>query len=298
MGVDGSDTREGLRSAVANAVLWVDPNYGNASDESDFTNPDSPAVHIQAAHDKATQGDTIAVMHNNSWQYGNTADGRVLPVAETVVITKPGLRIVGVYPAGVNGVPWTPADDRETCLTINALDTLVEGFIFTGGAIVTPDAIKANWLGGITYGDNLTVRNCVFESDINIAIELNYVWYANIYQNRFWFNTYGIYANPASSSSSNLDIHDNIFHECGKAMLLTKVDYSHIYRNDLYNHDARMGINATDDGITTMNGLANQVTDNNFSCLLARMNDFCTAGATDAWIFNHCLDGNTIANPT
>jgi hypothetical protein len=298
MGVPGSDTRLGLSRTCGNAVFYVDPNHGSASDNSDGTDPNAPLATIQAAHGKAVQGDTIAVMHNNSWQYGNTANGRILPVAEDVVITTPGLRIVGICPSGVNGVPWQPATDRGTCLTVKALDTLVEGFLFTAGTKTAPTAIRASWIGGVDYGDNLTVRNCVFESGINTAIQLEYVWYANIYQNRFWFNAYGLYANPLTSRCSNLDIHDNIFHECGKAMLLTRIDYSHIYRNDIFNHDARMGINATDDGICLINGLSNMVTDNTFSCLVARNNDLNTAGATDCWPFNHFLDAQNTANPT
>lgn len=282
MGVPGSDARVGIRSSCEGVVFYVDPNIGE--DGGDGTDPTAPLKTIQKAVDKcaALRGDTIAVMTNNSWQYGTATDGRVLPVAEQVVIDTPGIRLVGLSPSGVNGVPWQPVQNGGQMLTINALDVLVEGFIFTNGLFTQPNAIRATWANGATFGDNLTVRNCVFESGVNIGIELDYVWYANIYQNRFWFNTYGIWANPAYSGCSNLDIHDNILHECEKAMLLTKVDYSHIYRNDFFNHDARMGINATDDGLCLTNGLSNMVTDNNFSCLLARMNNFCSAGTIDA----------------
>lgn len=299
MGVPGSDSRLGLKSSCGGAVFYVDPNHGSASDNSDGTDPSAPLRTIQAAVGKcsAFQGDTIAVMPNNSWQYGLPANGRVLPVAENVVIGTPGVRIVGVSPSGVNGVPWTPASNGGTCLTVLACDVLVEGFIFTGGAYTNPTAITSIWDIGILKGDNLTVRNCVFESTVNIAINLCYVWYAHIYNNRFWFNTYGIYANPAYAGCSDLDIHDNIFHECDKAMLLTNTDYSHIYRNDIFNHDARMGINATDDGICLTNGLSNMVTDNNFSCLLARMSDLNSSGTIDAWVNNHCMDGLQVAQP-
>jgi len=299
MGVPGSSARIGLQTTVGGAVFYVDPNYGSSSDDSDGTDPLAPLESVQAAHDKASQGDTIAVMHNNAWQYGNVANGRILPISEEVTITTPGLRIVGINPAGVNGVVWTPKSNSGWCITNLALDTLIEGFLFTSdGVHTTPNAIRSTWILNSAYGDNLTVRNCVFEGAINIAIEMDYSWYVHIYQNRFWSNTYGLYANPAYAHLNSLDVHDNLFYENDKAMNLVGCSYSYFYRNQIYNHDARMGINATDDGIDLMNGLANLVSDNTFSCLLARMNNFCTAGATDSWVNNHAMDGLVVLNPT
>jgi hypothetical protein len=301
MGVPGSDARLGIRSSCNGAVFYVDRNNGNASDNSDGTDPLAPLSTVQAGINKcaAFSGDTVAVMANNSWQYGTYLSGRVLPVAEEVVIDTPGIRLVGVAPSGVNGVPWQPTADRTTLITVRALDVLIEGFLFTGGAFISPTAICAYWDGGAIKGDNLVVRNCVFESEVNTGIELRYVWYADIYENVFWFNGgYGIWANPGYDSPSNLQIHDNIFHDCAKAMSLVNVDYSHIFRNQIYNHDAAMGINATDDGINLLNGRDNLICGNWFSCLKARWNDLNSPGTGSAWVDNMMIDGPNTANPT
>jgi hypothetical protein len=298
MGVPGSDARLGLQTVTQGAVFYVDRYHGDANDSNDGTNPNAPLLTIQGGVNKcaAFHNDTVSISPGNSWQYG--ALPLVNPYAEEVVINTPGIRLVGVHPSSVNGVVWTPAQDRGTCLTINALDVLVEGFIFTGGVYISPTAIVAYWDGGTIKGDNLVVRNCVFESEVNTAIDLRYVWYADIYQNCFWFNPLGIYANPGFFAPSDLQIHDNLFHECGNALDLVNVEYSFIYRNLIYCQAAALGINAANRGINTMNGTGNLVNDNTFSCLLARYNDFCTAGNMDAWVNNHCIDGPTIANPT
>jgi hypothetical protein len=55
-------------------------------------------------------------------------------------------------------------------------------------------------------------------------------------------------------------------------------------------------------GITTATGEENQVFNNYFSCQLpvgaGDYNDLNTAAATDAWIGNHCMNGDATGNPT
>jgi len=60
---------------------------------------------------------------------------------------------------------------------------------------------------------------------------------------------------------------------------------------------------STDEGIDTTGGQDNQVFDNYFSCLLpvpanGDLDDLCSAAASDSWLNCHCLDGDTVTNPT
>ncbi|MBU2177520.1 MAG: hypothetical protein KJ556_20700, partial [Gammaproteobacteria bacterium] len=64
------------------------------------------------------RGDVIAVMAANTNEYRNGALGRLLPISEEVIVTVPGVRIVGVCPSGSVGVWWTPASDGGTCITV------------------------------------------------------------------------------------------------------------------------------------------------------------------------------------
>jgi hypothetical protein len=251
------------------------------------------------------RGDVIAVMANNAWQYGDPLDGRVLPISEEVLVDIPGVRIVGINPSAAAGVVWMPASNGGTCITIRALDVLVEGFLFTEGTFTGCNAISGIWGGpGGFFGDNLTIRNCVFDDTVNVAIQLEYVWYAQIYHNSFYANdTYGIYVNPLGNGINFCEIFENILHNCAMAMALNGCDNSHIFNNSIYNAHAQGGAAATNEGIDTTGGASNQVFDNYFSCLLpvpgnGDWNDLNTAAATDAWIGNHCMNGVAVLNPT
>ena len=89
-------------------------------------------------------------------------------------------------------------------------------------------------------------------------------------------------------------------------MALDGVDNSHIYNNSLFSANAQGGAVATDEGID-LNGEANQVFDNYFSCLLPAAangdwNDYNSSdsavGDTNSWIGNHLLNGLAVTNPT
>ncbi len=305
MGVPGTDDKTGIRLSSEGSVYYVDPNYPGASDQRDGTNPTDPLATIGAALTKCRpfRGDTIAVMANNTWDYGNPADGQIIPISEEVVITTPGIRIVGVHPSGATGVIWTPASNGGLCIDVQALDVLIEGFHFNEGAFTGVDAISALW-GAPAYGDNLVVRNCVFDDTVDVAIQLEFTWYASIYQNVFWeCDEYGIYVDPAGNGAAFLQIYDNIFHDCAIAMALQGVDKSHIFNNSIYNSHAQGAGAAANEGIDTTNGAENQVFDNFFSCRLpvpanGDWDDLNTAAASDAWINNHLMNGLAITNPT
>jgi len=306
-GVPGTDSERGLRMHSSGVVYWVDPNYPGVLDQRDGTDPDSPLATVAAALLKCQpyRGDTIAVMANNAWQYGTPTDGYALPVAENVIVNVPGVRIVGVSQSSSTGVIWTPATDGGTCITVNALDVTIEGFLFTEGAHTGCNAIAAIWNGLTAWGDNLTVRNCVFDDTIDVAISIDFVWYAHIHDNEFWeCDDRGVYVVTPGSGAAFLAIHNNIFHDIAtRALDLNNTDNSHVWANSIYNGNAQGGLAATDAGIVTTGGGQNQVYDNYFSCVLPAAapgdwDDLNSGAATDAWAGNHCMNGLAITTPT
>lgn len=307
MGVPGTDNETGLRLHSTGAIFYVDPNHVDNNDQRDGTDPSAPLTSIGAALTKCQpyRGDVIAVMANNAWQFGKPADGYATAIVEEVVITVPGVRLVGVSPSGM-GVYWYPASNGGTQITVHAIDVTIEGFVFSEGPTFAGcNAIYSEWDGLTLFGENLTVRNCVFDDTVDIAIQLEYSWYCNIHDNIFSkCDTYGVYTDAAGSGTEYSMIHDNIFHDCAIAMaLLGGCDDNHIFNNRIYNSNAQGAGAATNEGINTTGGARNMVTKNWFSCLLpvpaaGDLNDLCTAAATDAWAGNYCIDGLVVANPT
>jgi hypothetical protein len=306
-GVRGSDNKLGLRQHTDGAVFYVNPNHPDCDDNNDGTNPDHPLATVANALTKVTafRGDIIAVMANNAWQYGEPLDGYVLPIAEEVTVTVPGVRIVGISQSSSTGVVWTPAHNAGTCITVNAIDVSIEGFLFTQAGFAGCNAIVAVWDGVTAHGDNLTVRNCVFDDTVDIAISLEFVWYANIHHNVFWeCDAYGIYSLQPGSGNQYLIISDNVFNNCGtSAMSLIECSNCHVFSNSIYNATAQAAGVATNMGITTATGAENMIFDNYFSCLLpvpanGDWDDLNTAAATDAWVGNHCMNGIAVTNPT
>ena len=305
-GVPGTDSETGLRLHCEGTVFYVDPNHVDTNDQRDGTNPTAPLTTIATALTKcqAYRGDVIVVMANNSWQYGDAADGRTTAIAEEVTIDVPGVRIIGLSQSGM-GVYWTPASDGGTCITVAAIDVTIEGFVFTEGAYTGCDAIYCEWDGATLYGENLTVRNCVFDDTVDTAIQLEYAWYNHIHNCVFWeCDEYGIYVDAGGSGTEYTYIHDNIFHNCDVAIaLLGGCDHNHVKSNQIYNSNAVGAAAAANEGINTTGGARNMVCDNWFSCLLpvpanGDWDDLNTASATDAWVNNHCMDGDNVTNPT
>ena len=302
--------RREARGAFADSrYFYVDPtnttfqatDLGNSGED-----PEHPLLTIQQAitNARAYQGDTIYVLENEGWKYGRGVD---LTIRESVTIPvdKPGLHLVGVG-RGSMGVYWRPALTGGTCLTINALDTEVEGFAFTGMGLANANGILVNWVQiGLVgpSGENVIIHDCVFDEDIDTAIRLIYSYYAHIYNNHFQeCGAYGIFCDAGDTASQYAHIHDNWFNNCAVAAALHLLDHSLINHNWIYNLDAQNGVAATDEGIHTTGGGHNIVSDNYFSCILpvaapGDYGDLNSAAATDAWIFNHCMNGNSITNP-
>lgn len=305
-GVRGSDTELGLRMHTDGVVLYVNPNHPDRNDSSDGTDPDHPLATVTAALTKVApyRGDVIAVMANNAWSYGSSADGYANPVNESVTVSVPGVRIVGISQSSSTGVVWQPGGNAGWCITVNAIDVGIEGFLFIQGNRTGANGIRSIWNGTTAFGDNLTVKNCTFDPTIDVAIYLDYTWNANIHHNNFFAcDDTGIDVNHANVCSY-LVISDNIFNNVATAAMdLYNVEDSFVFNNSIYNATAQGGGASVDMGITTATGARNQVYDNYFSCLLpvpgnGDWNDLNTAAATDAWINNHCLDGMAVTNPT
>ena len=306
-GVPGTDHRTGLRQHTTGAIFYVDPNAAGVSDQRDGTNPDAPLATIAAAVDlcQPYRGDQIRVMANGAWQYAYPFSGYNTGIVETVTLDVPGVSLVGVFPSSMPGVPWSPTASLDTCLTITAMDCSVEGFAFTSGAHAGANGIYAEWDGITLFADNVTIRHCLFDGDIDIAIQLEFAWYTEVSECFFeQCDTAGIYIDAAGSGCAYCLFHDNWFQDCATAaMSLAGLDDSFVEHNRIYNAAAQGGGAATDTMIFTTGGSSNIVSQNVLSCILPAAapgdyDDSNTASATDAWISNFCMNGPSATNPT
>lgn len=310
LGIGGTSIQGKLIQADSR-ILYVQPNNIVATDRGNYgMDPQIPFATVQAAIDSLAgrdyHGDVIFVGANDAWAYGGGVPSWFTPIQESVTVDVSGLRIIGINPG--LGVYWLPGAAGQFCITVQAMDTIIDGFAFMGGA-GGGNGIYAEWAGGgsIWWADNLIVRNCLFHDDVDIAIQLEFVWHGLIEQCRFIQNdAYGIYVDPAGSGVSWMTIRDNMFDRVVTgAMALQNSDYAQIYRNSIYNAKAATlpaPLACTNEGVNLLGGLGNQVYDNYFSCLLpfgvGDYNDLNTAGAGDAWINNHCMNGDATSNPT
>jgi len=224
-------------------------------------------------------------------------------IQESVTLDKHGVRLVGVSPS-IFGVPWGPGAADEFCLTITGSDCLVEGFGFTG-AVNAGDGIYAEWDGTDMWADNLVVRHCLFDDEIDTAMQLEFVWYSEIWDCYFQeCDEYGIFVDTGGSGIAYAYIHNNWFHDCADGAIFTEdASDCKIEWNNIYNATAVAAGASVDLGITTAGGATNQVAHNTLSCLLpvpanGDYDDFCTPAAGDAWIQNFCLDGPSTTIPT
>ena len=165
IGVPGAWTDTGERMHCTGTVFYVDSNHVDTNDQRDGTDPTAPLETVATALTKcqAYRGDVIAIMANDAWQYGGTSDYNTI-VSESVTVDVPGVRIVGVSQSSALGVYWQPATVGGTCISVEAIDVLIEGIAFLGDTGGT--GIHAVWTTD-GEGDNLTVRHfqrAVFDS--------------------------------------------------------------------------------------------------------------------------------------
>jgi hypothetical protein len=187
-----------------------------------------------------------------------------------------------------------------------ATDVVIEGFAFTG-TLAMANAVYSRWVGpgSAEWGDGLTVRQCHFDSNVNIGINLEFVYYADVHHNVFsHVDNYGIYADPAKSAPGYGMVHDNVFDDVGTtAIELDEASHMAIHGNRFFNGTAAGGGAAPNCFINLAHGDDNLVTENWQSCILplAGVGDWdnCnSASATDAWVGNHLMNGLAVTNPT
>lgn len=321
MGVPGTDSDRGLRLDSNGKIVWVDPNHVDANDQKDGTDPESPMRTVGAALTKCRpySGDVIAVMNNSDWTYGNLGVGRATPIREAVIVTTPGIRIIGVAPSGSLGAPWMSPLSNTTCITVRAMDTLIEGFNFWTTGTTGTVAISAQWEDALGYyGENLTVRHCHFYA-IGYAILLDYTYNCWIENNYFNAPASGAIHNPGSSPKDpeycvirnnifikcpvGVSMHgadmmvysNNVFQDCDSAISAQEANSCSVFGN-IIKGDPTSALNYIDFTTNATNG-GNMVADNWLGCTLAQYAVTCADGSGDFWVRNHCRDGETAANP-
>jgi len=298
--VVGFDRDTGIDSQSYGApgahIFYVDPNNTQATDYGNAgRDPTTPLATVAAAVAlcRDHMGDTIEVAGNDAWQYA--PHFRPTAIVESLVIpyTKGGIRIVG---AGTNplGVQWEPADDNEACITVRAIDVLIEGFLFTAPNNTGATGIHSEWgVTATTLGENLTVRGCMFH-DLDYGITMDYSWYCQLYGNAFDTISVGAVINTSVTGDADyLAIHDNSFLNCTLAISLLTSDGNFIYNNRV-NGDA----NGANNFIDLTGGDDNLVADNYLACTIALYDTTCSDATSGAWINNHCTDGAPVAPPT
>lgn len=292
-GVPGADSETGLRLDTNGAIFYVDPNHVDANDNKDGTDPTSPMATIEGALGKcaAYNNDTIIVAPSSYWTYGNLAVGRATPINETVTVSVPGVRIIGLMQSSNLGVPWVPTANNDVLITVNAMDVIIEGFNFWDDGYTGVAAIYSDW-DAPPYGENLTVRNCFFYG-LAYGIRMDYTWNNHIHDN--WFQSITTAAINSVDTHGDPDfaiIENNKFYDCTAAIDLEDTDDCIIHAN-IIKEDPTGAANYID-----LNGGANGiVSDNWLGCTLAQYPVTCTDGAgTYLWVNNHCVDGDTVAN--
>lgn len=286
------------------AIYYVDPNGGSNLNDGLDQNHAFSTVAYALTKCRVQRGDTVAILPNNAWQDHNHADGRLLAVSEEVTIEVPGVNIIGISPSPL-GVEWAPASNGGTCIKVHAMDTLIAGILFTEGNFFTGvKGIDAKWTGVTEWADNLAVYNCHFDR-CTVGIEMDYVWYGKIIANRFQNCGRAIYCNIANSSAGYMQILGNIIHAAtGYCISMQDCDDNIIANNHIWQEECiTVAAGATDKGIDLATGARNLVEGNFLSCKLpvpadGDYNDMNTAGTNDAWINNHCLNGDAVTNPT
>ena len=308
-GVYGTDSERGLRSNATGAIFYVDPNSVDPHDGRDGTDPEAPLATVGAAltHCEDYRGDTIAVMANGYWTYQDPAASNVTPVRESVTVEVGGVRIVGVSKSASLGVGWEVPTSGATCITVNAMDVLIEGFAFMGHR--TGDggqAIYGEWYVAATprlYGENLTVRHCYFDWYLDVGIGLAYNYFTQIHDN--WFGEcidYHIYADDEKAACNGLRIFNNYFNTAGiTSCHLERATYCQVFNNWFFDEATAGGVAKADAMINLDDGGDNLVHQNVMSCPLpGPVNAYDvvnTSGAGDAWIQNLCLNGPSTTNP-
>jgi len=295
-GVPGTSNDTGLRLDSNARVVYVDPNFVGVSDGRDGTDPNEPLQTVTTALTKcrAYCNDTIIVAANSDWTYGDTDVGRAVEINEEVIVTVPGVRIVGLAPPSALGVYWKPVTASGVCITVHAMDVLIEGFCFWEDVLATPIGILSEWDGDTMWGDNLTVRNCCFETGLAYGIQLDFAYNCDIHHNYFeGISVAAIHSLDVEGDPDYAVIHNNIFNGCTAAIDLEDSGDCTIFENYIYGTAG-----GTNNFIDLTGGGRNMVANNFLACTIAQYDTTCSDATSGAWLYNHCTDGSPVAPPT
>ena len=277
-------------------IFYVDPNNTQATDAGNLgEDPTVPLATVARAIVlcRDHMGDTIVVGANDAWTFApNTY--RPIAIIEDVVIppNKGGIRLVG---AGSNPMActWSPTADSGVALTIHAVDVLVEGFNFYTG-FANCIGILAEWDAPTNYGENFTVRNCFFSNALDYGIQMDYSWYCQIHDNHFdRAQVAAIHDLAVNGDPDYCMIYNNNFMWNALAINLGTSDRCFIHGNRIMGDDTGVA------NYISVTGGECLVSDNWLGCTLAQYaaGGTCLGAVTDAWVNNHCIDGDTVANP-
>ena len=316
MGVPGTDDNMGARLHCTGQVFYVDPNFPGASDARDGFEPTDPLLTVTAALTKceANRGDVIAVMHNGMWTYGDPAEDNYTPIQESVEVTVPGVRIVGVSPSGCLGVPWTTTAINSVCITVTALDVLIEGFCFWNpDAYAGTTGILAQW-NGPPWGENLTVRNNFFYH-MAYGVQLDWSWNNFVEHNYFQGCTIAAIHNPSVYGEPDyLTIRNNVFTSNAADLNLPDCEHELIEGNRFMDATAAIVVLAGDNNtihdntvqgapggtnnyINLTGGVNNLVSANMLACTIAQYDVTCSDAGSGSWVGNLCTNGTATAPP-
>lgn len=295
MGVPGTDSERGLRTHASGAIFYVDPNAAGVSDLRDGTDPEGPLQTVGAAlaRCQAYSGDVVAIMPNGVWQYASGTE-RPLPITEEVTVDVSGVRIVGLSPSPL-GVYWQPASNDGVCITVNAMDVTIEGIAFWNTLFTGGTGISALW-DGPPYGENLVVRHCYFDADLDYGVSMDFSWYNHIHDCMFVnIDIAAIFNMDVEGDPDYLQIYRNFFVDCDLAISLQDCSDCNVYGNWI-----RGDPTVADSYIDFAGGGGNLVSDNWLGSTLAQyagVGGNCADGTADFWVNNHCVDGDTVAAP-
>lgn len=297
-------------------TYFVDPNHPRASNQHAGTDPQFPLRTVAAAigECEAYAGDSIIVMHNSYWTYGNVAVGRATPIREAVTVNVPGIRILGMTPDNPLGVPWVATGNNATCITVTAMDVTIEGFNFWDDGHTGATGISADW-DGPPYGENLTVQRCYFY-DLAYGIQLDYTWNCVIRNCRFDDLSTAAIHNPSVhgepdylkiiecefvSNTADINLPDceyclveaNTFIDVTAAIVITAGDHNTIATNTIEGDGT-----GTNNFINLTGGGDNLVCTNMLACTIAQYDTTCSDATSGSWVANQCTNGTTTAPPT
>lgn len=294
-GVPGTDNTTGLRLDTNGVIFYVDPNAPGVYDSRDGTDPEGPLATVTKALTlcRAYRNDTIIVAPSSYWTHANTAAGRPLPVREEVIVSTPGVRIVGLMPSASLGVPWLVTQNGGVAITVNAMSVLIEGFNFWEDTYTTPIAIDAYWDGTDAWGDNVVIRNNFFGDGLDHGIRLDFSYNTHIHNNTFQdIATTAILSLDVEGDPDYCFIYNNRFNNNAEAIVLEDSSACMIYDN-LISGDGT----GTNNFIDLTGGSNNLVANNYLGCTIAQYDVVCSDATSGAWVGNHATNGLITAPP-